>query len=154
LRIYPINEKNSSPEQEDPIESDELMDDEEEWEWPIYYCPKCGRTYDLERKCRICSTQMIKMPYEYSKDYGRMDLDIWKKRVYEGLVIPSPEFDQYYFDHRDEITAELDRKSSKLLDKTNKPKCPTCGSYDVYKLTNTSYFDFRTYGCKNCGHKW
>ena len=131
-----------------------MDDDEEGWEWPIYYCPKCGLTYDLERKCRVCSTQLKKMPYEYSKDYKRVDLDVWKKRVYKDLVIPSPEFDQYYFDHRDEIEADLDRKCLKILNKANKPKCPTCGSYDVYKLTNTSYFDFRTYGCKNCGHKW
>lgn len=54
----------------------------------------------------------------------------------------------------------------KLLDKENIPKCPTCQSQNVSKITSAkrithgvtfgifSKTAFSQYECKNCGYKW
>ena len=56
------------------------------------------------------------------------------------------------------------RKESFPLD--NLPKCPTCGSENIEKISNTSkatgglFFGLfsndvrKTFHCKNCGYKW
>lgn len=60
----------------------------------------------------------------------------------------------------------VERATSNVVQEVNLPKCPTCGSYDVEKISLGSkaagYVAFgifssnvrRSYKCKNCGYRW
>jgi len=86
----------------------------------------------------------------------------------------SPEFDQYLFDHREEILAKksaafdmsMAHGKAILEDQSHKPKCPTCSSTNITrisvtsKVVNTAMFGLfgqkrkHQFHCKNCGYKW
>lgn len=58
------------------------------------------------------------------------------------------------------------QESSKKVEEDNKPKCPTCGSTDIQKISGTKrWFSTGLFGlassnvgktmeCKKCGYKW
>lgn len=157
----------------------------------LYYCKKCGRIFiqhdkiELDYNCDCCTSKMYKVPKElYGSDLdflGKNNLKAQKLR--EELVKTSSEFDQYLFEHRDEILTkkrgELDAKMAigKAILNDADPeeafkskfvvrKCPTCGSTKVEKISlgekvlGGAVFglfssDVRnTMHCKNCGYKW
>lgn len=103
-----------------------------------------------------------------------------KQQFIENYVKSSPEFDQYLFDHRDEIltkqNAEFNKKMAigkaisegadpKMAFKTegNVPKCTYCGSANIKKisttgrLVSTGLFGLgskaigKQFHCNNCG---
>ena len=92
----------------------------------------------------------------------------------EELVKTSPEFDQYLFEHKDEIlakqSAEFNAKMAHgkavLEENIRIPKCPTCGSTNISKIgtanrmISTGLFGLasskigKTHKCNNCGTTW
>lgn len=152
----------------------------------IYYCKKCGRQiglFDWEQlKCDICNSELYEVPHEYTDDFRWRDGD-GKQAVIEELVKTSPEFDQYLFDHRDEIlakqNAEFNQKMAigKAIGNGAKPeeafkgnfsivKCPSCGSSNISKvgiasrIVSAGVFGLasskigKTHKCNNCGTMW
>ena len=114
----------------------------------LFYCKKCGRIVknsenEKDYKCDCCQSLTFPVPERYWLD--GLDFLITndsKKLLREELVKPSPEFDQYLFDHRDEIlskqSAQLDAKLAigrAILEEQNRTvNCSYCGSSNVRKI--------------------
>lgn len=129
----------------------------------MFYCKKCGNiSYedisDKDKLCYCCNSIMTPIPEKYLYK-GLVIADDDRKLLIEELVKPSPEFDQYLFDHRDEILAQ---KSDEYMAKmevgralmegkkvsrqeilngrlnestrSNAIKCPSCGSTNISKI--------------------
>lgn len=134
----------------------------------LYYCKKCGRQIGFElcekknKICDICNSELYEVPHEYTDNFRWRDGD-GKQAIIDELVKPSQEFDQYLFDHCDEILAKqkaefnakleigqaiIDgRKVSKKellsghLDNssaTPSVTCPYCKSSNTHKISATS----------------
>ena len=75
----------------------------------LYYCKKCGRILwtlnDNQKNCDCCNSIMFDIPNEYVDNFRWRDGD-GKQALIEELVKTSPEFDQYLFEHKDEILAK------------------------------------------------
>lgn len=149
----------------------------------MYYifCKKCGRLAFgnpcLEERCDVCGTVMVQVPQKYIQENEILTYKEGEKRAIklrEELVKTSPEFDQYLFDHRDEILskkpvefeAKMAHGRAVLEEKSKTPKCPSCGSTNVSKISvvnrmvSTGLFGLasskigKTHKCNNCGSTW
>ena len=141
----------------------------------LRYCKKCGRVVLDSKKCSCCDSQTYPVPEKYWLD--GLDFLISnesKALLIEELVKTSPEFDQYLFDHRDEIlakqSAEFNAKMAHgkaiLEEQSRVPKCPSCGSSNISKIgtinrmVSTGLFGLasskigKTHKCNNCGTTW
>ena len=102
----------------------------------LCFCKKCGRIiFDLNPKeivCDCCKSPVFPIPDEYSGREGYA----WEDVLRNKYVKTSPEFDQYLFDHRDEILAQKSAhyNSFSQLSVT----CPYCSSTNTKKITATS----------------
>ena len=139
------------------------------------FCDKCGRVCFgspyRETKCDICGSLMKHVPEKYIGENEILTDKQCRERVnepnglYEELVKTSPEFDQYLFDHRDEIlakqSAEFNAKMAHgkavLEEASRRVTCSYCGSTNVKKISFTS----RTVstglfglGSKKIGKQW
>lgn len=137
----------------------------------LYYCEKCGGTDVLD--CDVCvqcgSHNSYKpVPDEYVDDYAIKDSI--KEQFIENIVKPSPNFDQECWNRR-EAFKEIQKHNEELLrnnkvKQANVPKCPTCQSTNLKKITvtskamNTALFGLfgtkrhKTFHCNNCGYEW
>ena len=143
-----------------------------------HYCEKCGRICPTANPvCDVCNSNMKELPEKY--EYNWLNDDV-KQEIYNTLVKPSPEFDQYLFDHREEIRAKnrkefqewlnynpnSKKKKSKSNNSSYQPHCPTCGSPNVTKISVTrkavgaglfglfSKTARSQFQCSDCGYKW
>lgn len=147
----------------------------------ICYCKKCGRILqnnwgDENYKCDCCKTIMLPVPKEYLLE----GFDIaFKDKETENLLIKelvktSPEFDQYLFDHRDEIlvkqsvefNAKMAHGKAILEEQSRVSKCPTCQSTNIRKISglesgaSIAMFGLfsrkinKTFKCNSCGYTW
>lgn len=147
----------------------------------LHYCKKCGRIAQesytqKEQKCDCCKTIMLPVPEEYlleGFDIAFKDKET-ENLLIEELVKTSPEFDQYFFDHRDEIlvkqsaefNAKMEHGKAVLEEQSRVPKCPTCQSTNIRKVSVTSkavsvgLFGIfsqkvkKQFHCCNCGYEW
>lgn len=123
----------------------------------IHYCRKCGKISQKkygckEQRCSCCDSLMYPVPEKYLLEGYTIALKNKETEniLREELVKTSPEFDQYLFDHRDEIlakkSAELQAKlahGKAVLEGRDKGNpygvaCPYCKATNVKKITNTS----------------
>ena len=146
----------------------------------LHYCKKCGRVVEIKTDktgykddtCDYCKSKVYPVPEKYWLDV--LDFLITneqKELLREEFVKTSPEFDEYLFEHRDEIlakkSAEFDAKmehGKAIL--AGLPKCPTCSSTNiqkigigeraasVYMLGIFSRKINKSFKCKNCGYTW
>ena len=138
------------------------------------YCPKCGDITCVQEveNCNFCNETYIVTDYEYSLNdlFG----DINKpKEIFEKYVKPNPLFDEELYNKRialekkqEEISSYRLRMEKQQAQRANVPKCPTCGSTNVERIsTAQKAFGFalvglfssnlgKTMHCKNCGYKW
>lgn len=138
----------------------------------ICYCKKCGRFLQnsSERdnyKCDCCETVVVPVPSKYLLEGFTI---AFKNKEAENLLIEelvktSPEFDQYLFDHREEI---LEKKSAELRAKIAYGKaiaeehnrgvtCSYCGSKNVKRiglLNRTVSTAFWGLSSKKIGKQW
>lgn len=147
----------------------------------LHYCKKCGRilenSWDDEiLKCDCCKSITYPVPEKYlleGFDIAFKDKES-EQLLIEELVKTSPEFDQYLFDHRDEIlanqSAEFNAKMAHgkaiLQEQSCKPKCPYCGSTNISKIgvlnrvVSTGLLGLasskigKTHKCNKCGSTW
>ena len=147
----------------------------------LMYCDKCGHIWQhppgVKEICDVCRNSLKEVPDDYLKDddyFEFINNDKMKQKLINDLVLNSPNFDQYYFDHSDEIhhqqmsenSAILAKGKAILAERSCKPKCPTCGSTNVRNISLISKIvGAKTFGlfssnvrntmhCKNCGYKW
>lgn len=113
------------------------------------FCNKCGNitlgNKYLEEKCWVCGNVKIPVPTKYIQENEILtDKELEDRTIVliEELVKTSPEFDQYLFDHRDEIlakqSAEFNAKMGHgkaiLEEKGKSLKCIYCGSTTIRKI--------------------
>lgn len=160
----------------------------------LKYCKKCGNItrkmpWDNNNYCKICNSILFEVPDEYllvwknEIDHDTID-QTKQQRFIEECIKSSPEFDEQLFNSRDEILAKENAKYDQAMKignairqgadpKTvfqtggqNIPKCPTCGSTNIERISgikrfvSTGLFGLassnigKTMHCKNCGCKW
>lgn len=146
------------------------------------YCLNCGRgLFEKDHFCDKCNskkfiteTEVNKIIYEIknANPYKKNKLlknDLYKQvndKILNAKVdsfkldfAPSQEYDRKYWNRIQEHTISS-------IQSLNKPKCPTCGSLNVEKIsTGKKVFGGAMFGlfssdvrntmhCKNCGYKW
>ena len=120
----------------------------------LCYCKKCGRIIlfllDKDEKiCDCCKREVFPIPEQYLSSEFALNEDM-KENFVNEYIKASPEFDQYLFDHRDEILAKQSAEFNAKLehgkailegrDKGNKfgVECPYCHATNVKRITTTS----------------
>lgn len=145
----------------------------------LYYCKKCGRIILLIIEdnliCDCCKSDIFPIPDKFLIGKSKMIInEELKDQFIEKYVKSSPEFDQYLFDHRDEIlakqsadfNAKMEHGRAILEEQSNIPKCPTCQSANIRKMSglesgaSIAMFGLfsrkinKTFKCNNCGYTW
>lgn len=141
-----------------------------------YYCPKCGESQNKTNViCIKCRTSLKTIESMYDSEYYRSksfekygDYLHWHEFLMEE-VIQNPYFEkekylqQFSIQDKDKILDSIFNNTQK---NKNIPKCPTCGSNNIVKISNikkithTYIFGFLSktsrsqFCCKNCGYKW
>lgn len=136
----------------------------------LYYCKKCGRVILDSKICDCCKSHTNPVPKKYWLD--GLDFLIsneQKKILREELVKTSSEFDQYLFDHRDEILAKQSAEFNAKMehgkaiiggyDKDNKfgVECPYCHTTNIKKISTTNRMvsiGLFGLGSKKIGKQW
>ena len=156
----------------------------------VFYCTKCGSidffSSNKEGVCFECKTKdhLKPVPEKYLDKIGLMD-DEEEKVFFEECVRVSPDFDeslynkvQAYKIYRSNFLKEAsafqkakdagasNKAAIKAAKGQNLPKCPTCGSLNVKKISavskvaGASIFGLFSktarsqFCCRNCGYKW
>lgn len=149
----------------------------------LHYCKKCGRIIEIDiydkrknNKCDCCNSIVTPIPSIFLDE----DLDCCFKdkgteqQFINEYIKTSPEFDQYLFEHRDEIlakqssefNAKMEHGKAILEEQARTPKCPSCGSSNISKIgivgraASFGLVGFasskigKTHKCNNCGTTW
>lgn len=131
------------------------------------FCPKCGKITNVNKEqCLFCGYQMNETQYTF-KEYLNNTVDI-KQKIKEEYIDNSPEFDEELAKKREKENEKVLRSTESCVSTQSKniPKCPTCGSTNVNKISTTKkatgflavgVFSSnlgKTMECKNCGYKW
>ena len=138
-----------------------------------YYCPYCGTT-QLKKNvfCIKCKQPVTLAESKYDSEYYREQSQIkygdythW----YEFLLLEiktNPLFNESLHKEKIDYNKVLDTVFKPKPETINKPKCPTCGSTNIAKISNlkraTHGYAFGLFSktarsqfeCKNCGYKW
>ena len=102
------------------------------------YCPKCGNITcsQKEEKCDFCNESYITTDYEWSSGGSE------RKKILEEYVKPNPLFDEEVYNLRvgkekrqQQATLDMMRMEKQQAQRANVPKCPTCGSTNVEKIS-------------------
>ena len=140
----------------------------------LHYCKKCGRvlSHPNGENCSFCKSVLYPVPEKYWLD--GLDFLITNESetlLREELVKTSPEFDQYLFDHRDEIlakqstefNAKMEQGRAIIEEQSRRVTCPYCKSINVKKIgqlnrtVSTGLFGLgskkigKQWHCNNCG---
>ena len=145
----------------------------------LCYCNKCGRVVSLLKKelnepCDYCHNITKPIPDKYLNDSKIFIKPELEEQFINEYIKSSPEFDQYLFDHRDEDLfnrrienqAKLAHGKAILEENSRVPKCPTCSSTNIKKVSGTSkavsvaMFGLlsqkvkKKFHCNNWGYEW
>ena len=138
-------------------------------DWKIKCCPKCGdiEMLGLEEDCSYCGYQLQDTEYYFTEsvDHGNLKPEI-RKAIFEKYIKNSPLYSEESVKDREEKEGRERLNLPSSYTPKNTPKCPTCGSTNVEKISTTkktvefvavgvfsSNFG-KTMHCKNCGYKW
>lgn len=120
-------------------------------------CPECGKEIsDKSKQCIHCG-----YPLEESKINKNNLTTIATSDLYSTPAEIAKEREELLM-KRKQLLQEIDVKKPRAYS----PKCPTCGSPDIQKISTTeravsviglglfSKKINKTFKCKNCGHMW
>ena len=159
---------------------------------PQFYfiCPQCGKTYLYtifeHHKCKFCGyLSMIQTEYNgktiesFIKDYPPSKMKALNELLREKYTLNSKYFNEEKYkqlilqerenaikndDEKEEL--EFQQRQQRLVEESNKPHCPTCGSTNIRKIPTSKKisggFMFglfssnvrKTFECLNCKYKW
>ena len=153
----------------------------------MLYCDKCGHLWqgaikgiidgnEDKQRCDVCNSLLKKVPDEYFQDdefnakwHGSVS-DEMEQKLIKDLVFTSPNFDQYYFDHKDEIASQQRLRDMTILQQdkniSHGVTCPYCGSTNISKIGTinravsvgllglASSKIGKTHKCNKCGSTW
>lgn len=145
----------------------------------LCYCKKCGRivqrlSKQLDKPCNYCNSNLFLVPDVFLDDSKILINNALKDQFINDYIKSSPEFDQYLFEHREEDMfnkrmsdrEKLAHGASILEEQSRVPKCPTCGSTNIRRMSGgergASIWAFgifskksnKTFKCENCGDTW
>ena len=149
----------------------------------VYFCPTCGYiTWDsvltgpaIEKKCLFCGADLQGTGKDHDFFWKRSDdkqecrrlLKRLEETVREEYVYNNPLFDKEKYEAREQADRErIARNKAGLNPLDNLPKCPTCGSTNLSRLSGvgmiTMFGGFgvtdgnagKTFKCNNCGYRW
>lgn len=149
------------------------------------YCDKCGWTWQRDimhekdgicGNCEICGNVLKPVPDNYFENpkFKLVLSKEMKQKLIEDLVKTSPNFDQYYFDNAINIKGQKDEAfnakiahGKSILEETSRvPKCPTCQSTNIRRISTTSKVvntalwgifgtkRHKTFHCNSCNYEW
>ena len=142
----------------------------------VWVCPKCGAASSFpagsnphnDCHCIRCHGTLIETKYTYGDWMGMPGYnDVSKEQVFQEYVYNNEQYDP-------ELIAEWDNRirrgsgSSSFISEQNdnKPKCPTCGSTNIRKISTLNRAVSigtlgllsgkigKNYECLNCKAKW
>lgn len=131
------------------------------------YCPKCGKiTMVNEEQCLFCGHQMNETKYTF-KEYLNDTTNI-KQKIQKDYIANSPEFDEELAKKREEENDKVihGRGTHTSTQQKNVPKCPTCGSTNIKRITTLNRAVSigtlgllsgkigKNYECLDCKAKW
>lgn len=160
----------------------------------LLYCAKCGLMYQgtyNQEVCWICNSICRKVPSQYmvslNGEISDIAIDKDKEQQFiEERIKNSPDFDQAMWDLREQkleerrkefdakddaaiisaLRAGADPKTAFVNKGQNMPKCPTCGSTNLSKVSTMSKAGSvfmwglfsqkvkKTWHCNNCKYEW
>ena len=151
----------------------------------VYYCPVCGFVISdesadcldasLKKKCPECKGKMMATGKEYNSFWQRSpNKDDWcdalenlEETVREEYVYDNPQFNQKKYEKREQKDQErIARNRAGLSPLDNHPKCPTCGSENLSRISGIGTISIfgnfgttngeagKTFKCNNCGYRW
>lgn len=143
----------------------------------LSYCPKCGHQGIFENgneKCPYCNTK--ELPTEYDWDewlFGNKYPKNLDEIIFNDYIKPNPLFDEELYNLRvgkekrqQETTLNQMRMEKQQAQKANVPRCPTCGSTNIRRISTLdravsvgilgifSGKIGKNYECLNCKAKW
>lgn len=140
---------------------------------PVRYCPKCGNIEmwqpELVPVCEYCKSELIATEYILKDviEHGDVKPEI-RKAIFEKYIKDNPMYSEEAVKQREEkeYRNRLNMPSFYKSKEVNKPKCPTCGSTNIRKISTgkkaigfaavgifSSNFG-KTYECLQCKYKW
>lgn len=138
----------------------------------FYYCKKCARVRDIwsfetNIQCETCHVDMISTGIDATQ-YHQEARDVEKKRIAEEFARKNPEYDPALEAERKKKDAEIWLATCSTHAVTNQyvPKCPTCGSPKIHKISTASKVAsvalvgifsrkvHKQWHCDNCGSEW
>ena len=140
-------------------------------DWKIQCCPKCGSikmlNFEWEKDCSYCGYQLQDTEYYFTEsvDHGNLKPEI-RKAIFEKYIKNSSTYSEEAVKDREEKEGRERLNLPSSYTPKNTPKCPTCGSTNIEKISTTkkavgfvavgifsSNFG-KTMHCKQCGYKW
>lgn len=89
----------------------------------LYYCDKCGHLWNHyglgdDDICDICKNFLKPVPDEYfeNPDFKVVLSKNMEQKLIHDLVLTSPNFDQYYFDNKDDIQLQQRQETRAMLE--------------------------------------
>ncbi len=139
----------------------------------VYCCPFCGEELIelFDKPFCPCCEETIEEPYKSKYDhmiYVNKTSGDWRALLTEEIS-ENPLFDQNKYQHRLDLEKKIanrNRLATSCSSNKNKPKCPTCGSTNITKISTTSKVAGAVafglfsktaksqFKCNNCGYKW
>lgn len=136
----------------------------------LSYCPKCGEQGIYENgneKCPFCGTKELPTKYDWDEWlFGNSYPEHLDEIIFDEYIKDNPLFDEDLYAQRVGKEKLLQKATLDKQREANKPKCPTCGSTNISKIsTGKKAIGFAAVGvfssnfgktmeCKNCGYKW
>lgn len=129
----------------------QMVESIHDWRW---YTEKAQQVYNKEYLFELTEEEEHSILLEEAKNNPLFNEDVAKK-AFQKWKTGATEAAERYFKRKD---------AEKAL--ANKPKCPTCGSTNIQKISATSkvvgasMFGLFSktarsqFKCKNCGYKW
>ena len=140
-------------------------------DWKIQCCPKCGSikmlNFEWEKDCSYCGYKLQDTEYYFTEsvDHGNLKPEI-RKAIFEKYIKNSSTYSEEAVKDREEKEGRERLNLPSSYTPKNTPKCPTCGSTNIEKISTTkkavgfvavgifsSNFG-KTMHCKQCGYKW
>ena len=142
----------------------------------MLYCKKCGRIClepllmpdgrENYGQCDCCTSPLWAVPKEFVDDTGFSMRENLRQQFIDEYIKTAPEFDQYSFDHRDELPTNMGARLRNLeetanaVQRRNNPagvKCPYCQSMSVKRISGVRRFaSVELFGIasKKIGKQW